>query len=138
MNRSDMDALLDDGIKTALRLLEKNGEFFPFAVAMSEQLEIRHVHALMTEDRPPSTAVIDSLLAALREQAVQKELIAAAIVSDVRLTDTKSARKFDAIQVEIEGIDSDPVRCLLPYEIASGEVRQGELTADRGDRRVFR
>lgn len=61
-----MDELLDEGLRVALHFLEKNREFYPFAVAMTAGGEVQHIQGHIGEERPNSRELI-----AFTEQALR-------------------------------------------------------------------
>ncbi|TPW05680.1 MAG: hypothetical protein FD124_2051 [Alphaproteobacteria bacterium] len=133
-----MDVLLDDGIQSAKHFLETRGEFFPFAVVMKRNGEIKHVQLYPEDERPSSDAVVEKLVTALRQTRAEDDLISIAIVSDVRLPKFQQTHEVDAIRVELDDLEAQPVTCYLPYELASGVIALGEMRATRGESRVFR
>jgi hypothetical protein len=131
-----MDALLDEGLQTAIYFLEKNGEFFPFGIAMKPDGSIAHVQGYTGDECPPSQEVIDLLLRGFKTGATSGDYKSTALISDVRISldgDTKS----DAICVTVEHADDQPVTCFLPYTNANGAFEFGEIIAEHADRRVF-
>lgn len=136
MAHPDMDALLNEGLQTAIRFLEKNGEFFPFGVTMKPDGSIAHVQGYTDDECPPSQEVIDLLLRGFKTGATSGNYKSTALISDVRISldgDTKS----DAISVTVEHVDDQPVTCFLPYTKSNGAFEFGEIIAERADRRVF-
>ena len=54
--REEMDALLNEGIETALRFLNKWTEFYPIALGLANEGEIVHIHLQIEEEQPLSVA----------------------------------------------------------------------------------
>ena len=131
-----MDALLDEALHVAVHFLEKNGEFFPFGVTMTEDGKINHAQAWTGEEHPGSDAVIDHLVAGFAQGAKRGDYRATALASDVRLS-LDGANQTDAIRVTIEHCQDEPVTCYLPYVNREGSFDFGELVAVRADRFVF-
>jgi hypothetical protein len=137
MTRIDMDAVLDESIKTAVHFLEKFGEFFPFAVAKARNGEIRHVQTRGEDERPSSNEVIEVLHRALKTAAQEGEYRTTALVSDFRLRDRNSGKVTDAIRVELEDAEAQPVICYLPYVRVDNALKLGEIKAEKGKSIVF-
>ncbi len=132
-----MNAVLEEGINTAVHFLNGNGEFFPFAVVVTKRGEMRHVQGWTEEQRPPSDQVIHLLYSGLRQCAVEEEYRTTALISDVRLRETDSDSFTDAIRVAIEDFEEAPVTCYLPYSLNEGSVEVGEISAEKGKAVVF-
>ena len=97
-------------MRTAIRLLNKNKEFYPFALTLSKDDEITLVATDRGEERPLSEDVIADLKVALPES--RNEFTAAAIVDDIRIN-----KKDDAIRVSAEHCDGTAIEIISPYEI---------------------
>ena len=135
--REQMNVLLDEACRAALHLLEKNKEFYPFAVAMDPDGKIRHVAGYTGNEMPTSREVSEVLVEGLRRDAKAGKLLASALVQDVRITDSRTGAQTDAIQVALEHESDEPVTCFLPYSLSGEAVSQGEIAAERGQRTVF-
>ena len=130
--QDDLDRLLDESLPFAQELLEKNGEFFPYAIALTASGELKHVAGDPGEgDQPSSVAVLQTLVEGLREEADTNR--AAAVVSDVRLSDS------DAVRVELEHSEGQAIVVLLPYRtkrLRRG-IEYGETRASQGERQIW-
>jgi hypothetical protein len=136
--REEMDTLLDVLLRFARQMLDKHGEFYPFAAAVSSRGEIEMVASDLGEEHPDSSVLIESLYEGLAGQAAADEIRAAGVCADVRVTAPESSDKTDAISVAIEHVTGDPVEVFLPY--TKGRLRgvqYGELFAQSGVGRVF-
>lgn len=137
MSRDDLNELLNAAVDVATDRLTEESEFAPFGLAMqTEDGEILHVEPDEEGfDDPEQVRAL--LVAGLREGAVEGRYRAIAIVSDVTLEDDEGEAVSSAVHVALEHADSDPVTCIVPYDIGD-EVELGELAAEPGDRVVFR
>ena len=130
--QDDLDGLLNVTIPFAQQMLEKSGEFYPFGAAMSAGGEARLLGVETgQDDRPASSAVLDSLLGGIRH--ARAEYRAVAICSDVRLPDS------DAVRVELEHQEGQAMAILLPYKkkrFGRG-VEYGELRAGAAEGQVW-
>lgn len=137
MSRPDMDDLLQEGLDAAAHLLEKSGEFFPFAVVKSAKKEIVHVQAITSEAMPKSDDVIILLIQYIKTLPAYQGAYTVGIVSDVKLENRKTGKFNDAIRMQIDDRRENPVICYVNYEIKSGVVELGEVVAAKGKRFVF-
>lgn len=137
MSREDMNALLNEGIDVAAQFLRKSGEFYPFALVKTQSGEVRHMQALTEAGRPHSRTVRELLEGSLRKGREEQQYGTVAIVSNVELTNRESEDKSDAISLEIDDIESDPILCYVPYKIEADCLNLGEVKASVGQRIVF-
>ena len=127
----DLDQLLSASLEAASRLLSVDGEFYPFAVAMTEAGELVAPTVDPGEDQPTAERVVELLLEALRDG--RDTIRATAVVSDVTIAGDPGQER-DAIRVELEPHDADPITFVVPYE--DGPVLD-EPFGIAGERRVF-
>jgi hypothetical protein len=138
VNRDDLDPLLDDALQTAQQLLQENGEFFPFGVALGADGTRRHVGGWSGTESPNSETLAELLLAGFRRGADAGEYRATGLVQDVRVRDGNSDSVSDAICVTLEHRDGTCINCYLPYARAvSGTFTYGEVFADLAEGTVF-
>jgi len=130
--QDDLDGLLDASLPFAQEMLDKHGEFFPYALAVSASGETKDVAGDPGEgEQPSSDAVLRTLVEGLRSE--RDMLRAAAVVSDVRLSDS------DAVRVELEHIEGQALVVLLPYRqrrLRRG-IEYGEIRASQGERQIW-
>ena len=127
----DLDQLLSASLEAATRLLSVDGEFYPFAVAMTEAGELVAPAVDPEDDQPTADLVVALLLDALRDG--RDSIRAAAIVSDVTIAGDPGQER-DAIRVELEPRQGDAVTVVVPY--LDGPVLD-EPVGLAGERRVF-
>jgi len=139
--RSDADRVLNAGISIALDKLVGQGEFYPFAVALTREGELQVLTARENGARPGSDAFMEALEDALSAGARSGSFVAAAIVADFAFEKPVAGGERDAIRVALESAAGDAVTCYLPYVmVAPGgtrDVRPGELFAQRGEPSIF-
>lgn len=128
---SDLDQLLNASLEAAMRLLGVDGEFYPFAVALTDDGELVAPSVDPGEDQPTADRVVDLLVTELR--AAREGLTATALVSDVTLAGDEGQER-DAIRVDLEPREGDPVLVVVPYR--PGPVLD-EPYGVAGTRRVF-
>jgi hypothetical protein len=128
---SDLDRLLGACVEASVRLLSADGEFYPFALAMTATGDVVSPAVEPASDHPAADEVAGLLLTALRE--ARGDLRAAALCSDVQIRGGDGEVR-DAIRVELEAPADDAVVVLVPYEGTVLEQPFGMA----GERRVFR
>ena len=130
--QDDLDALLRVMLPFAQQMLVESGEFFPFGAAMSSSGDSKWFAAdLGLGERPPSAAVLASLVDGLRQ--TRSDYRGAALGLDVRLTDS------DAVRIELEHQEGVAIAVLLPYKkkrIGRG-IEFGELRAATTGKRIW-
>jgi hypothetical protein len=127
----DLDQLLSASLEAATRLLSVDGEFYPFAVAMTEAGELVAPAVDPEVEQPTADEVVALLLDALRDG--RSAIRAAAVVSDVTIAGDPGQER-DAIRVELEPRVGDAVTVVVPY--VDGPVLD-EPFGLAGARRVF-
>ena len=132
-SQADMDNLFNEAAIFARQMFATSGEFFPYALAITQDGRTKMVAGYTGSERPPSAEVLTLLIDGLRKEAGQNR--AAAIVSDVRL----KAEATDAIRVELEHREGVAMTVILPYRTkGSGEdVEYGQVSALRGERHIW-
>jgi hypothetical protein len=129
-----MDGLLNAVLPFAQQMLERHGEFYPYAATMTQVGEIEmKAGDPGAGEHPESLSVLDVLYRGISTRL--DTIRAAAVVSDVRLRDPDT----DAIRVEIEHQEGVVLALLLPYtkkRLGKG-VKYGELMASSGERRIW-
>ena len=130
--QDDPDDLLAASLPFAQEMLDKRGEFFPYAAAITASGETRLIAGDPGEgEQPTSVAVIDVLVAGLRTE--RDTLRAVAVVSDVRRSDS------DAVRVELEHAEGASIVVFQPYRkkrFGRG-VEYGQITAGQGEPHVW-
>ena len=130
--QDDLDGLLDASLPFAREMLDKHGEFFPYAAAITTSGDTRLIAGDPGEgEQPTRVAVLQVLVEGLRGE--RDTLRAAAVVSDVRQSDS------DAVRVELEHEEGYAIVVFLPYQkkrLRRG-VEYGQITAGPGDRQVW-
>jgi len=132
-SQADMDNLFNEAPAFVKQMLAKSGEFFPYALAVTQDGRKKMVAGYTGSEHPPSTEVLTLLYEGLRREAGQNR--AAAVVADVRL----KAEATDGIQIEIEHSEGIAMTVLLPYRAKrlGKEVEYGQVTVLGSERRIW-
>ena len=133
----EIQELLNFLLPHAERMLNEHGEFYPYAAALDAEGEISAVAADMETEAPDVGDVLVALHNGLREQAAEGSIRASAIAADVTLTDPDSGETTDAVQVELDHAEGDPVDIYVPYDTEGDGIKFGELVAAQGREPVF-
>jgi hypothetical protein len=128
-----MDRLLNLALPFAQQMLAKHGEFFPYAMATSQDGQDRMIGGYTGIEKPPSAELLSLLYDGLRARAADER--AAAVVADVRLRTPETA----AIQVELEHRDGVSLTVHLPYrkKPLGGALEYGQISAAAGRCKIW-
>ena len=132
----EIEELLNYLLPFAERQLNEAGEFYPYAAMVSADGELRSVTAA-TGEEPEVADLLVALHAELRSQAADGSIRASGIAADVTLTDPDSGETTDAVQIELDHADGDPVDVYVPYETATDGVKFGDPVSAGGREPVF-
>jgi hypothetical protein len=133
-----MDGLLNALVGFAQEMLGKRGAFYPCAAEVTTHRELQMVTAELDADQPSSEGVLQALYDRLLRDAASGEILAAGACIDVGLLSGSGEPAGDAIRVDIEHAEAEPVRLFLPYVMETpGRVTYGELIAEPGARLIF-
>ena len=135
--------LYDHCLGFARKMLEKGGEFFPFAAEIGVDGKLAAVGYFDGNERPSPQDLYKSLIGLMRIRAESHQIIAAAIASDVTIPTHLSAPYSDGIRVQLE--DETTGRYIyVPYKFAvqpryAGNVMfANPLSIDMKQREIFR
>ena len=126
----DLDRLLGASVEAAVGMLSTDGEFYPFALAVTADGDVVGPAVEPGTDHPTAEEVSRLLLVALRD--ARDSIRAAAVCSDVRIR-ADSGEERDAIRVELEAPEQDPVVVVVPY----ADTVLDQPFGLPGERRVF-
>jgi hypothetical protein len=131
MAHPDLDALMNDLLPLAERLLAEHGEFYPFGATIASDGRHISVGAKTESDRPPSKELIDIMTEAFRTDASEGQIRAAGICFDVCVVPPGQVDKTDAIQLALER-ENEAVDVFIPYaQLPDREFTYGEMFASR-------
>ena len=126
----DLDALLNDLLPFAERMLAEHDEFYPFGGSITPDGRHISVGAKGSSDHPKSQELIGIMTDEFRSQASEGKIRAAGICFDVRIVPPGQIDKTDAIQLALERAGGDAVDVFVPYaQLPDGEFSYGELFA---------
>jgi hypothetical protein len=133
----EIQELLNFLLPYAEQMLNQHGEFYPYAAALGSDGELNAVGTDVDDDSPDVGEALLALHEGLRARAAEGEIRASGIAADVTLTDPDSGETTDAVQVELDHADADPVDIFVPYETEPDGIKFGELVAAQGREPVF-
>ena len=116
--------LIEDALAAAKRLLEEEGQFRPFALALSPTGETEILLAQSDDDSGDSEQDLEALRADLGAQAEAGDITAAAIAINAWVNADDPERKSDAVIVFAEHADGLALRATQLYAI---EERRGDV-----------
>ena len=139
--RSDADRVLNASISLALDKLVEQGEFYPFAVALTREGQIAVLTTHENGARPTSETFLSVLHDALSDGARSGSFKAAAIVADFAFERPRRGGEHDAIRVALESEGGEAVTCYLPYTLVTPggtrDVRPGQPFAQKSQPSIF-
>lgn len=128
--------LIDDCATFAIELLQKYGEFFPFAFAvLKDNDNFVSIQPNIDNNNPLSDEVIANLEDSINKLHQTNDFVAACICSNVVVN--KDKRVFDAIEIRIDIQKSGNSNIYIPYSIVSGVVVLKEGYETRGSFFLF-
>ncbi len=137
-NEADLDKLLDFLLGFATQQLTEEGEFFPFAAALTVAGVVEPVTVELEEELPSSDTVVALLVESLVGRVEKGELRASGICVNATVSlEGEDAEGTDAALVHLEHVEGDPVDVVLPYELHGDHIHGGDLIAAPGETRVF-
>ena len=125
-----MDALMRLLVPAARREIDRSGGFLPFGVSMALDGE---VEMLSADPSGSELEQLEDLRALARARAGQGELLAVGVCSDVNV----AGRTLQAIRIELEHRDADPVTWMVPYLNTVEELGWGEPVPAPGERLIW-
>jgi len=131
------EELLAHLIPFAEKMLEENGEFFPFAGKVANDGDIYHVAGYDGEEQPPSNQIRQLLESGLRQEAERGECRLSVLVSNVNLVDSQTGETEDAIHAAIEHQEGYSVDVYFPYSLVDGALEMREPKAQERTPTVF-
>ena len=136
--KKDVEALMNEFIGLAKRMLSEFGEFHPYGAAMKPNGELVSIAVHDGDEHSPSQSTIDVLNDEFEIAARSGEYIATALFYDVRVALRDKGPKSDAVAVALDHRDDYSVVVFFPYQIEDGKVSFGELFAQQGANNIFR
>ena len=134
--REEIEQLLRYLLPFAEERLNRDGEFRPYAAMVAADGSLKSVSSPVDEE-PDVGELLLTLHAELRERAAEGAIRASGIAADVTLTDPDSGEETDAVQLELDHVDTDPVDVYVPYTSGDEGITFGELVAAAGQAPVF-
>jgi hypothetical protein len=129
---ADVEALLNTVVPFAQQMLDELGEFFPYAMKLTEGGNTALV-AVYEDEILVSNEILANLYLGLNTE--RQSLRATAVVSDVQI----AAPAGGAIRVEIEHCDGAVVDVLVPYakKLLGRGITYGDQQAMPGEPKIW-
>ena len=132
----ETEQLMNSSLALAKDLLLQDGEFKPFASAITAHKELQHVAGVSKGERS-SGEIVELLERSLREEADERAYEAIAIVSDVRFEVDGETEPRAAVQVTLEHRGGYCVDVIAPYRRTDENLEYDALMAASRSGRVF-
>ena len=135
--KDDCNLLLNATLPFAEQMLRDHGEFLPFGAQMLPDGKIVSVGVDDGEDHSRSQSLINALQVAFKACATDGDLVATALVYDVRVVPPGAHEKTDAIALNLDHRENYSVTVFFPYALSDGEPDIGDAFARVGDYSIF-
>jgi hypothetical protein len=135
--KTDCETLMSSVLPFAKKMLDENGEFYPYGAAMRADKGIISVANYDGQEHPQSVDVIDGLKKIFVAGGTSGEFMATALISDVRVTLPSDNTKSDAISVSLDHREGYSVVVFFPYKLEKGVVTVGTVFAQKGKGDIF-
>jgi hypothetical protein len=138
VSRAELEEFMKRVVPVAERLLETDGDFHPFAAAMSGTGEIVLLGPRDEGERESAAGLIQGLVTRLRAGVEEQGFRATALLLDVRVVPPEATEESDAIRAVLEHVNGAKLDVFIPYRIEDdGKVEYGRLFAVEGISLVF-
>jgi len=138
-NEKEYNDLFDALLPFGQQMLNKHGEFLPYAAVVGSDGVVSLVAGDIGEERPDPTGLFDFLIAALRKQVEAEKSRAAGVCVNVSVLDPRSGRKGDAVRFLYEHRSGEAFEIYVPYRKRFLRGYQFEKPfAKAGEPQVFR
>lgn len=129
-NKEELELLLYKVLSTAKFLLEKNGEYYPFAQIIDEKGNITSIASYDGNEHPNSNEVIKLLILSLKEEIKKESIRGIGLSINTNITVSEKKEKLDAIKVQLEHKEGKAMDVYLPYKkLKSGAFEYQEIIA---------
>lgn len=128
MEHPDLEALLEATLPFAQQLLKEHGVFPPFGAALQADGRV----AMVTggpDENAPTDDLLDTIEETLRHHALEGNIRAAAVCSNIRITPEEKDDTVDAIRISLEHEDGEALDLVMPYTRGEKEINYGQLGA---------
>lgn len=134
----DVESLILDLRPFAEKMLKQHREFLPFGGYIKSDGEIVWEGAYDGDEMPLSQSLIDILHDSHRAKAANREIIACAVVYDIRTIPPKKTSKQDAICIAVDHVDGYSGYVIYPYKFSLlGKLIIEEAFATQGNASIF-
>lgn len=135
--KEECETLMNELMPIGVKLLKKHGEFYPYGAVINKDDTIKLLGFYEGNEFPPSKDIIDDLIVACNQLAVNGEIKASGIAWNTSVIST-NGKETDSILISLEHIDNYSVKVGLPYKIGLfKKVKFGKLFALEGDKSIF-
>lgn len=136
--KQEVEKLMNELVPFARRMLDENGEFYPFGGYMKLDGAIVHVGVEQAGiNKPKSADLLQLLKRSFQERARNAECRATAILVDVRIIPPGVSQKSEAIQVSLNHQDGYTAEVFYPYRKEIDGIVYGRIFAQKGDGEIF-
>ena len=119
--RSELQNLMDAGMKLLVSELVEEGTFFPFVAMLGHDGEVRLIGtpAALRNKQANASEALDALVAKAKQLAKENRIRAAAFFMDYVATRADAGFSQPGIRVELSHIHPDALSVFIPYTITA-------------------
>jgi hypothetical protein len=137
-HEQEYNDLLDALLPFGQQMLDRYGEFFPYAAVVGGDGVVTLVGGDIGDDRPNPTALLEFLFQALRKQVQENACRAAGLCVNVTVVDPRSGQKGDALRFVFEHSAGEAAEIYFPYRKRFLRGHQFEKPfAQKSEPRIF-
>ncbi len=118
------DPILEEMLNTLLpfskQQLKKNGEFYPHAISVDKNANIKILATYWGDEHPSSQPVIDEYIKILRTQYANGEILGGGIALDAKLS-LDGNYESDAVTILLEHKNAGSISVSIPYQKKSSK-----------------
>jgi len=137
--KAELEKLLQVALPFAQQMLTNHGEFYPYGATMDPGGKVANTGGYTGEEHPKSIEVIELLKGAFRRQGEIGEIMACALVYDIRTIPPGQTAKTDAVAVDLDHRDGMSLIVVYPYAKGPDKrVQFGTPFAMKGKGEIFK
>lgn len=134
---SDFDELVNVLLPTATEALEESGHFSPVAAFVTTEGEVSSMAVEFDDGEPTPLEIVEALQDGLREMIAEAGDIRATGICSIVTVSLEDDEPTDAICVNLEQLDGDPLNVFLPFSKSGDSYDYAELVAGIGEAIIF-
>ena len=116
INEDHYNKLLDVLLPFGKRMLDKHGEFYPYAAVVGGDDKVNLLMEYTGDERPNPTNLLEFLLQSLKKQVFEQKCQAVGLCVNMTVVDPRNNEKGDALQFIFEHQSGEALETYFPYK----------------------